>query len=83
VAKSFSVNGLFDLTHPVRRQHPLWHPAVGPLSASGLDGEPGTETVDIGVARTAMYRQRCAHEYNYETGVSDVLQAITSTLLRG
>ena len=76
--QSFSVNGLFDLTTPADGSTRYGIRLSDRSSASGVDGEPGTETVDIGVARNGNGTASVVlTEYNYETGVSDVLQAIT------
>ncbi len=76
--QSFSVNGLFDLTTPADGSTRYGIRLSDRSSALGVDGEPGTETVDIGVARNGTGTASVVlTEYNYGTGVSDVLQAIT------
>ncbi len=78
--QSFTASGLFDLTTPTdtTTRYGIRLSDRNSSAANPANDQPGTEVVDIGVAKGGNGQAVVVlTEYNYVTGVSDVLQSIT------
>ncbi len=77
--QSFTAGGLFDLTTPtdtVTRYGIRLSDRVS-AAANPANDQPGTETIDLGISSNASgHPVAVLTEYNFETGISTVLQSI-------
>ncbi len=78
--QSFTAGGLFDLTTPpdTVSRYGIRLSDRDSSAANPANDQPGTETIDLGISRSANNQAVAVlTEYNFETGVSTVLQSIT------
>ena len=77
--QSFTAGGLFDLTTPpdTVTRYGIRLSDRNSGAANPANDQPGTETIDLGISRSGTQAVAVLTEYNFETGISTVLQSIT------